>query len=359
MPRKVTAKATGIFEKVPGSGVWWMRFRHNGVLRREKVGRRSDALAAYRDRKTSILRGEKLPSTLRDRGIRFREIGQEAIDWYKRTGKKDLRTFTQRMTAVMESPIGQKPANDLTHEDIERWINGHHHWSPATRNRFKTVISRAYSLAMKSRKVITNPARLVDSHAENNERVRWLTPKEEKRLRAAIQKRCPDQLPALIAALHTGMRKGEQFRLTWDCVSLERRTITLINTKAKRRTRHIQLNQTALAAFQSIERSKKNEFVFQASRYDARLKDPKKWFEGCCEEAKLKDFTWHDLRHTFISRLVMAGVSLAIVQRLAGHSDPKMTQRYTHLAPQTVQDAVNTLDAPDPEAQAAIEAISA
>ena len=53
----------------------------------------------------------------------------------------------------------------------------------------------------------------------------------------------------------------------------------------------------------------------------------------------------------------MAGVPLAIVQRLAGHSDAKMTQRYTHLAPQTVQEAVNTLDVPDPEVQAAIEAI--
>jgi integrase len=359
MPRKVTSKARGIYEKEPGSGIWWIRFRHNGVLRREKIGRRSDAINAYADRKTSILRGEKLPGTLRNRGIRLKEIGQDAIDWYERTGKKDLRTFRQRMNAVIESPLGQKAAHDVTHEDIERWINGHKHWSPATKNRFKTVISRGYSLAMKSHKVTTNPARMVDSHPENNERVRWLTPEEEKRLRSAVEKRCPDQLPALIVALHTGMRKSEQFGLTWDRVNLERRTITLTNTKAKGRTRHIQLNQTALAAVQSIEKSENNDFVFQSTRYDAQIKDPKKWFESCCEAAGVEDFTWHDLRHTFISRLVMAGVSLAIVQRLAGHSDPKMTQRYTHLAPKTVQDAVNTLDAPDPEAQAAIEAISA
>ena len=103
MPRKITKKETGVYEKEPGSGVWWIRFKSNGVTRREKIGRRGDAIAAYKDRKTSILRGEKLPATMKNRGIRLREIGQDAIDWYIRTGKKDLRTFSQRMTAVMDS----------------------------------------------------------------------------------------------------------------------------------------------------------------------------------------------------------------------------------------------------------------
>ena len=62
---------------------------------------------------------------MKNRGIRLREIGQDAIDWYIRTGKKDLRTFSQRMTAVMDCPLGAKGANDITHEDIDRWIHGH------------------------------------------------------------------------------------------------------------------------------------------------------------------------------------------------------------------------------------------
>lgn len=81
MPRKITKKETGVYEKEPGSGVWWVRFKSNGVTRREKIGRRGDAIAAYKDRKTSILRGEKLPATMKNRGIRLREIGQDAIDW--------------------------------------------------------------------------------------------------------------------------------------------------------------------------------------------------------------------------------------------------------------------------------------
>jgi integrase len=162
-----------------------------------------------------VLRGEKLPPTLNNRGIKFSEIGRDAIDWYKRTGKKDIRTFSQRMDAVVHSRLGVRPANDITHEDIERWINEHDNWSSATRNRYKTVISRAYSLAQKSRKVTGNPARFVDNHDENNERVRWLSAEEEVRLRQAITRLCSDQLPALVVALNTGMRKGEQFGLNW------------------------------------------------------------------------------------------------------------------------------------------------
>ena len=85
MPRKIAKKVTGVYEKVKGSGIWWIRFKTNGIERREKIARRGDAIAAYRDRKTIVLRGEKLPPTLKNRGIKFSEIGQDAIDWYQRT----------------------------------------------------------------------------------------------------------------------------------------------------------------------------------------------------------------------------------------------------------------------------------
>lgn len=56
MPRKITKKQTGVYEKEPGYGIWWIRFKSNGVTRREQIGRRGDAIAAYKERKTSILR---------------------------------------------------------------------------------------------------------------------------------------------------------------------------------------------------------------------------------------------------------------------------------------------------------------
>ena len=64
MPRKTTAKATGVWEKEQGSGVWWIRYRAEGKLKREKVGRKSDAIALYQQRKSELRAGVKLPTTI-------------------------------------------------------------------------------------------------------------------------------------------------------------------------------------------------------------------------------------------------------------------------------------------------------
>jgi len=69
---------------------------------------------------------------------------------------------------------------------------------------------------------------------------------------------------------------------------------------------------------------------------------PKSWEEFLLK-AGISDFTWHDLRHTFASRLVMSGVDLYTVSKLLGHADIKMTQRYSHLSPGHLADAVNRL----------------
>jgi site-specific recombinase XerD len=59
-----------------------------------------------------------------------------------------------------------------------------------------------------------------------------------------------------------------------------------------------------------------------------------RWFNDAVREANVKDFKWHDLRHTFASRLVMAGVDIRTVQELMGHKSITMTMRYAHLSPQ-------------------------
>ena len=76
------------------------------------------------------------------------------------------------------------------------------------------------------------------------------------------------------------------------------------------------------------------------------IPDPRDWFEAARESVKLEDFRWHDCRHTFCSRLAMAGVPLKTIQILAGHKTIAITARYAHLAPSTLHEAVDLIRVP-------------
>jgi site-specific recombinase XerD len=82
------------------------------------------------------------------------------------------------------------------------------------------------------------------------------------------------------------------------------------------------------------------------SKRDGLIKNPRKWFATALEQAEIEDVTWHTLRHTFASRLVMAGVDLKTVQELMGHKTIAMTAQYAHLAPTHKLQALETLVRP-------------
>jgi integrase len=109
-------------------------------------------------------------------------------------------------------------------------------------------------------------------------------------------------------------------------------------------SRHIPLNAEALAAFQLLyRRSGGKGPIFAAQRGGKQLQGARHWFDDAIEAAKVVDFRWHCLRHTFASRLVMAGVDLRTVAELMGHKKIQMTMRYAHLAPAHKLEAVEKL----------------
>lgn len=341
MPRKIEKKERGVFEKEPGSQIWWIRYYIDGRERREKVGRRGDAIKLYKVRKTDALRGVKLPSNMKHKGLRFKVIAQEAINWYINHERKDVRNFKNRMGFILEE-FGDRVADEIKPSDIDMWI-GAHKWSPATKNRYKNVFGKIFKIALADGKVTSNPARLVEQRAENNARIRFLSDDEEKRLRVAIVKRFPKHLPEFDIALNTGMRKGEQYTLEWPEVSLGRKRIRLDKTK-NGSDREIPLNRTCIAAFEELHARRPHNGRVCQSKFGRDLNHPRKWFELALKEAKISNFRWHDLRHTFISRLVMKDVNLRTVQELAGHKTISMTTRYAHLAPEHNQAAIERLD---------------
>lgn len=155
--------------------------------------------------------------------------------------------------------------------------------------------------------------------------------------------------PMFLIALHTGIRRGELFQLTWEDVELTQKRITVQGIKSKnQQTRFIPLNKVALKALEDWSKQPNlpdnpDNLVFPGKH--GRQFDNIRWaWRDLLESAEIKKFRWHDLRHTFASRLVMAGVALTTVRELMGHSDFKMTLRYAHLAPEHKADAVALLE---------------
>lgn len=175
---------------------------------------------------------------------------------------------------------------------------------------------------------------------EENRRQRYLTMEECNDL---IDAAAPHLKPVLIFALNTGCRKGEILGLVWDRVDLKHGFIYLDKTKSGE-PREIPINNTLREALQGIIRRIDSPFVFVNPETGGRYADLKRPFAAACRKAKIQDFRFHDLRHTFASQLVMAGVPLTTVSRLLGHASLTMTLRYSHLAPKHLQEAVDVLD---------------
>jgi integrase len=165
---------------------------------------------------------------------------------------------------------------------------------------------------------------------EYNERIRFLTSEEEQRLLA----HCKEPLrPLVITALHTGLRKSEVLSLTWENVDFKRRSITVRAAYAKNgESRSIPMNDVLTTTLEEVRiQSTATGSVF-CSRKGTPYRSFRTAFECAVRKGGIPDFTFHDLRHTFASRLVMSGVDLPTVKELMGHKDITMTLRYTQLS---------------------------
>jgi integrase len=178
-------------------------------------------------------------------------------------------------------------------------------------------------------------------------RVRYLTDEEESDLMRVIREGRPEREPEILTALHTGMRRSEQYRtaqcpnggLKWEHVNLRSRIIRLPRSKSGR-SRAIPINSVLRQTLLAIPRTT-SPYVFHGT-------DPGEWFGKALRKAAIVNFSWHDLRHTFASRLAMAGVPIRNIAELMGHSELQTTLRYAHLAPGYLADAVEYLVTPQP-----------
>lgn len=334
---KTEVKRRGVFEKIPGSGVWWVQYFAKGKRHREKVGAKQAAIDLYRDRKADAAAGRKLPQLRGTAGVTVGDLLDDLLEHVAH--HKDIRSYKSR-GEIVRAALGKEVAADLLPTDLRRWLNEQCN-TPATFNRYKSLISLAYKVGASNNKVTVNPARMVLHRKEPAGRKRYLTREEYATLHATIFKSYPRHLAEFIVSVHTGMRLTEQFSCKWSQVNLRLKTIELTDTKNST-ARTVRLNAEAVAAIESLRRpgQKGTDVVFPTGAADYDQGD---WFHPACTEAKIADYLWHCNRHTFCSWLAMAGATERQIMEAAGHKSLAMAARYSHLSPEHHQSVVDLL----------------
>lgn len=290
----------GVFEKHPGTGEWWICYWDaKGRKRREKAGTKGNAIDLYRKRKNEALQGKKLPEKLRRAAVAFAGIAKDALV-YSETHKRSYRDDKYRMKQLVDW-FGSRAAESITPQDIEQALTDAaelNNWLPGTVNRHRSLLSMTYRLALRNGKVRENPVRHVARRRENNVRTRFLEREEETALRAKIRVLYPAREPEFDMALHTGMRRNEQWQLRWQDVNLRAGMITIPQSKHGA-ARHVPINSVAQKALQTLSKTRSGCQYVCAGSDQREGRDWERWFEECMGEAKITDFRWHDLRHTF------------------------------------------------------------
>lgn len=375
----------GLFVRVTAAGsksyvVSWARGRKKtlgrvGILTLDQA--RTEATQYLAEARTY---GEPLAVTQGRRGATLPSlcdfIEDTYMPWFKAHHKGHEKT--QHTLSNNFDPIMSQRLDAITGRDLEQIRTG---WMQAgnkasTVNRKMGSISGVFSRAVEWEYIDTHPlAKLKQLKVDSKGVIRYLGADETKRLRNALDTRqdemraeresantwrtgrhkepMPSLLqlpftdhlkPMVLVSLNTGMRRGELFDLKWSAVNFGTKTITVAGATTKTSdTRHIPMNKEALGVLEAWKKQvKKSPYVFPGQD-GGRFEDVKSAWLKLLERAQIDGFRWHDMRHDFASRLVMAGVPLNTVRDLLGHADIKMTLRYAHLAPETKAAAVELI----------------
>jgi integrase len=222
-------------------------------------------------------------------------------------------------------------------------------YAPATANRMVVLLRYMFNLARKWKipGAEHNPAAGVPLFECNNERERYLSSEETGRLMAVLEKSQNTQLKFIIPLLLLlGCRKRELLDAKWADFDLERRLWRIPITKSGK-ARHVPLSDGVLAILKRLPRWEGCPYVVPNPKTRLPFVSIFNGWDNARKEAGMPEVRLHDLRHSFASFLVNAGRSIYEVQKILGHTQLKTTQRYSHLAPETL------LNAADAVAQAA------
>ena len=325
----------GIFQRGEN---WFVDYRIHGQRKREKIGPSKKLAEEVLHKRLIQIAENRYLDIKREDKIKFSDFADLYLHNHSRPNKKSWRSTDNDLVKNLTAFFHDRFLHDITPMLVEQYkARRKNEVSHVTVNRSLSCLRCMFNKAIAWGKTKENPVKQVKFLREENKRTRFLEKEEISRLLA----QCSERLNAVVmVTLNTGMRKNEVANLKWRDIDFARGVITLLETKNGEK-RHIPMNSACREALTGTEKHPSSEHVFcepNGEPYNFR-----KAFDTALKRAGISNFRFHDLRHTFASHLVMAGVDLNTVRELLGHKDISLTIRYSHLSPSHKAQAVEIL----------------
>jgi len=272
------------------------------------------------------------------------EIGRK-----KDTTRKGKEHFKNWISPV----IGNTPLKDVKPfaiEKIKKNVLGAGKTPRSLQYVFATI-RQAWNMAGRDGLVSgDSPTKSVKVPKVDNKRVRFLSYEEAETLLKALQTKDHLTHDLALLSLHTGLRMGEMASLKWSHIDLDRGIIRVMDPKSAE-GRVAFMTERVKTMFEAMKRREPEDYIF-TRREGERLKDTPREFSEIVADLGLNNgitdhrqkVCFHSCRHSFASWHVLEGTNLYTVKELLGHSAIAMTERYSHLAPETLQTATRTLE---------------
>jgi site-specific recombinase XerD len=260
---------------------------------------------------------------------------------HKRSWDRDVQLFRR-----IDEVFGAKRLNEITRQQIQKFHGQVKEGglSAASADHHLKLIRHSLNLAVDWGMVEKNPASGIKQFNEDNKVEHYLDDENLERLMSVLRADNPLMVCRVaLFLLSTGARLSEALNADWKHIDRRSRTwlIPATNSKSKR-VRSIPLNDHALEVLDRLGTEGKSEHLFINLKTKERLTAVNKVWVRLRIKAGLKDLRLHDLRHQFASFLVNDGRSIYEVQKILGHSDTKVTERYAHLQQKTLERASNS-----------------
>lgn len=262
--------------------------------------------------------------------LKSRRVVQAKLDWWRRAyGDKPLSELTRDVLADARDTLRATPKE-----------RGGGPRTAADVNRTLAALSSACSFAVKELGWLDrNPLEFITKPTENKGRVRFLSDEELPRFLDQCRRSSnKDLYLAVLLSLTTGARHAEVMGLRWPQIDLDRRVALLPDTK-NGDARHLPLSGEVLELLRerAASRQPQEERLFPSKPGNKLPYLDLRWpFNAALKASGIKDFRWHDMRHTAASYLTMSGTTQLMLSKLLGHRSVAMASRYAHLAPATV-----------------------